>query len=354
MEKKRNMAMDLIRSFALFCVVCVHFFFAGFYSNVVEGEKMYIMTLLRTFFMICVPLFIILSGYLVCKKTLSFKYYKGIIRVLVLYFLAILVCYLYNCYVAGTEFVFKDFLLETLSFSAPLYSWYVEMYIGLFLIIPFLNLAYNGLKSQAQKTVLILTLAFLNVIPTVLNVKGQIIPDYWLDTYPITYYFIGCYLREFPKVLPKKVWALCLVVANILMGTYSYHYFFGKNYLFSDWNGFNSVAAMIMSTAVFAILMDVGFKKENFFTKGISKVLFYISKLSFGAYLLSYIFDQIFHALLADKVEVIGDRFIYMPLVVLAVFVCSILLSAVIDGVYTILCKLCGYIYSLFPKKREA
>lgn len=55
---KRNPAADLIRILAFFLVVSVHFFLNnGFYSTIVEGERMFIMTIMRSFFIICVPLF---------------------------------------------------------------------------------------------------------------------------------------------------------------------------------------------------------------------------------------------------------------------------------------------------------
>ena len=50
------------------------------------------MTIMREFFMICVPLFITLSGYLLCKKELSVKYYSRIWGILITYVLASLLC----------------------------------------------------------------------------------------------------------------------------------------------------------------------------------------------------------------------------------------------------------------------
>ena len=85
MEKvKRDLRLDIIRLFALFCVVGVHYFLnSNFYVTPVAGIKMYVMAIFRSFFIICVPLFIMLTGYLMNKKELSKKYYKGIIKILV-------------------------------------------------------------------------------------------------------------------------------------------------------------------------------------------------------------------------------------------------------------------------------
>ena len=77
--KERNINIDLIKFIAVFSVISVHFFLNnGFYGKIIVGKEMYIFSFIRTLFMICVPLFIITTGYLMKNKTLSKKYYFGI------------------------------------------------------------------------------------------------------------------------------------------------------------------------------------------------------------------------------------------------------------------------------------
>ena len=65
----RYYSLDIVRIFAFSCVVGVHFFlYTPFYIIPIHGSRMYISTLLRTFLMICVPLFLMLSGYLMKKR----------------------------------------------------------------------------------------------------------------------------------------------------------------------------------------------------------------------------------------------------------------------------------------------
>ena len=81
---KRSPAADLIRILAFILVISVHFFMNnGFYSQTVAGKRMFIMTLMRSFFIICVPLFITLSGYLLRKKKLEKSYYKRISKIII-------------------------------------------------------------------------------------------------------------------------------------------------------------------------------------------------------------------------------------------------------------------------------
>lgn len=94
---KRNVNIDLIRCVAVWSVLSVHFFLNnGYYSEVIVGRRMLCMTIMRNFFMICVPLFLLLTGYLMNKKELSKKYYRGIIRTMGIYFLTSVVCVVYK------------------------------------------------------------------------------------------------------------------------------------------------------------------------------------------------------------------------------------------------------------------
>ena len=61
----RNLNMDLIRVMACFLVISVHFFpNTSFYAQPIVGGPMFALTFIRNFSMSCVPLFMILTGYL--------------------------------------------------------------------------------------------------------------------------------------------------------------------------------------------------------------------------------------------------------------------------------------------------
>ena len=93
--------------------------------------------------MICVPLFLITTGYLMKNKELNKKYYFGISRVLIIYLLNALMYIGYNILYLKEPVSIKFIASSILNFSTG-YSWYIEMYIGLFLMIPFINLIYNN------------------------------------------------------------------------------------------------------------------------------------------------------------------------------------------------------------------
>lgn len=168
--KERNLNADLIRCVAVFSVVSVHFLKNnGFYSTPVDGGDMLFMCMYRSLFMVCVPMFMMLTGFLMWKKQLSRQYYKGILKTLEIYVLVSIADLVFKAAVLGEEVTLWSAIRGILAFEAANYSWYIEMYIGLFLIIPFLNLAYHGLKSRNQKKILLATMLFLTMVPKMVN-----------------------------------------------------------------------------------------------------------------------------------------------------------------------------------------
>lgn len=58
-------------------MLSVHYFMrSGFYGAPVIGIRICFMTIFRNFFMICVPLFMVLTGYLMAYKKLNRVYFS--------------------------------------------------------------------------------------------------------------------------------------------------------------------------------------------------------------------------------------------------------------------------------------
>ena len=69
MKNKRVAGLDIIRALAVLFVISVHYFKNTiFYSIPMTGKTMIILNSLRWLFFICVPLFMILTGYLSRNK----------------------------------------------------------------------------------------------------------------------------------------------------------------------------------------------------------------------------------------------------------------------------------------------
>ncbi len=355
---KRNCALDITRIAALFTVISVHFFLNnGFYNQPMLGLRMCVMTVMRTGFMICVPLFLMLSGYLMNKKTLSAKYYKGIIKTFGIYVLASIACLVYKVLVLKRELTLDNTLWGILDYSTANYSWYIEMYIGLFLLIPFVNLIWNGLPSKKAKLALVITFICLTSLPTVTNIYNfevegwiktpylsteyrQILPNWWTKLYPLTYYFLGAFLKEFPLKLKQWQKLAAYFGCVLIFGLFNFYRSWGGYFSWSVYNDWYGLPNVIMTFFAFSFLSSINTEK---YPNGLKRLLMTVSDCCLGGYLVSYIFDNLFYGELNYRVEMIY-RLEWYPVIVPAVFVCSVLLSFVLNLIYKAVAYACASI----------
>ncbi len=360
-KKTRNPAMDLIRCIALLGVVLVHFFLnGGYYELKVAGLDMHIMTVIRTAAMVCVPLFIMLTGYLMCEKKLSAKYFFKLNKTLAVYVLASIACAAFyimlNIFVTGQEMPIADLIWGIFAYETAPYGWYVEMYIGLYLLIPFLNILYQGLPGKREKQYLLAVLVLLTAVPYVVNIfrfsdaawwlepsaSGEyrkILPAWWVDLYPFTYYFLGCYLREYPLKGRRRTKLGLYAAAVFCAGTFNFYRSAGARFVWGVWQEWGSLLNVIQVVLLFDLLGSLDLTALG--TKS-RKCLARLSDWCFGAYLVSVIFDEVFYILLEKLCPEPRQRFLYLVPVVLAVYICSLCASAVINQVYLWCCSLAG------------
>lgn len=362
---KRDWNADLIRCVAAFSVICVHFFLnIDFYNQIFIGKRMFFGMILRTVFMICVPMFIILTGYLMKEKTLSKNYYKGIIRTLEVYVIASIFCLLFRIFYLNQDYTFIEAMFRIFDYETSGYAWYIEMYIGLFLLIPFLNILWNNLKDKKQKHWLILTLIVLTTLPSLLNIfdigtfghklngryyqAQKIVPTFFYDIYPITYYFIGSYLKENKFNLSVKKLICIFIYFVILFGVFNFYTNYGGAFdygIYADWGSYQN---MIISIVMFMILLKVKLDKPK---KWVQFILLNISKLSLGIYLLSYIPDRIIYPKLLKQVSSPIMTLEYFIIVVIAVFSISTLLSILVEIIIKLLNRISKWLYQLLKRK---
>lgn len=233
-------------------------------------------------------------------KKASKSYYFKPTRIIGEYILACLFCMVYEAVQEGGSVfnITKEFFLRILgirSFESARYGWYVEMYIGLFLLIPYLNILYNNLQDKRSKQGLILTLLLLSGIPAVGNSLCfhipwtmryndpsdflKTLPSWWEMFYPVTYYMIGAYLSEYPLNLSKaKIGALTLI-ATLFVGTFNYLTNADKEFIYISFNNYESLFTVVLAVLVFSFFLKLDLQKMG---PGVQKLLSHISGLCFA------------------------------------------------------------------------
>jgi len=290
---QRYSGLDIIKALAIFFVPAVHFFLnTHFYRTPLVGTDMVLQTFMRMTFLICVPLFLILTGYLQANKEPGKDYFKKLIPIIVIYLLYAIAAALVREFYFGEHMSLVEWAKEIVTFKANGYAWYINMYIGLFLLSPYLNLIYKGLKTQKDKWILITILLFLTALPELTNGKagGYVhFPDWWKTIYPITYYFIGSFIREYQfKVKKYIVFFIWLITCLLSVGL---EWYAAQGNEFRGISGYyGSLLVVIMSVNFFLLLYQCHIKNA-FLSKGVT----IISVLSLDIYLASYITDRIIY-----------------------------------------------------------
>ena len=359
MKNTRLCGPDLVRVFAIMSIVLLHSI--SYTQSFAEpyNAEWFLYLYLRNLFVASVPLFLMLTGYLQRTKKFTLSYYRGIIPLYVSYFVisAIsMVAYAVNGYITGNmDLTFATALFKIFNFSANGYAWYFEMYLGLFLLIPFLNMLYNGINTSRGKLIMIAILAFLTLLPdTVLgfspyyNGKGgtlalNVLPDFFKSLYPLTYYYIGSFISEYkPKLSAFKrmvlFFAAPLVPATLIAlfsnirGAYAWYLF----------NGFQTVTVCVTAVAVFLALYDIDFKNTV-----LKKGLAIVSSCTFEIYLISYIVDGIAYT----QLDI--DSNLNTFIVALVVFVTAFFVAFIIRFMLSPINKGMLIVYDKLTRKSE-
>ena len=349
----RSSGIDIIKIFAAMMVVTVHFYLnTAFYAVIPITDTNFLPPIVLLWIAYtCVPLFMISTGYLMKNKTLSKDYYKGIGKTALFYIVVSTICLIYKIK-KGYEYTPWDLLKGYLRFSHCDYAWYVEQYFVMFLCIPFINLAFNGLKSKKQHILLLGTVILLfSVGPSFYlgfdpNNQIKLLPEFPTKMYPLAYYYLGCFIRQYPpkkKALTKLI-AFCLFVSAtaFLTGSLYTQSLNNENHYFRSYHFFEYYSYPVFASAagIFILLHDIKFKN-----KILVKVLSIIAQTSLLTYLMSRIFDLEYYDAFNNKYAFPDFllRFRHIYEIVPKVYFLSLLCSLLILAVYTVITKIISY-----------
>lgn len=340
----RFAGIDIIKILACFFVTTVHFFLhSGYYAVPITEEASILPFFVRWATFSCVPLFMITTGYLMKNKTLSRDYYKGIIRVIVLYVVISLLCVGFNSLVLHEKYTAWQILGGILTFTGARYGWYVEYYITIFLLIPFINAGYHALKTRSRKQALLVTVFLLTVVSQSLYIgtdaatQIKLLPGFFLRCYPLAYYLAGVYLRDYPprgdfrhKAFYVIGWLGCLMWLALTSFDQTRNNA-ENNFVFRSWHydDYGAWPVAAMSILLFMLMFDITVKHRM-----LNGVLQRLSNATFAAYLISYIFDMMFYTRLNLKHPDITSRLARAPFVVIGVFLCSMVSGLLIQAGY--------------------
>ena len=309
----RHVGIDIVKCMAILSVVGVHFFLnTKFYTTNLNNVNLLLQTIIQQLFLVCIPLFLMSTGYLNNSIDISKKHFKKLIPVILLYVLYSIPAILYRTYINEIEFDIPLWIGLLFKFKGHRYSWYIDLYIGLFLLMPFLNRMYFSLNTKKEKQILILVLMILTSFVSLINgkfTKEFYMPTYWSAIYPLTYFFIGKYIRDFQPKMKNSLNILCLVLVLILQGGVEYFVAEGETYkhFFTD---YTSALRVLEGYLIFILLYKFDIKNEF-----VRKCVISISSLTLDIYLASFITDRIVYKELLKNYDIAQENFLYLMMI---------------------------------------
>ena len=330
----RILGLDVIRSLAILFVIAGHFFVlhTPFGSTNFEGLSLFLQAGILPLFYTGVPLFIMLTGYLNINKVSSKKYNIGIWKVLIAYIFFSILTIIFRKYYLHEELSLFKLGLKIFDFSAIPYAWYIEMWIGLFLFTPFLNLLYKAIPTQQQKIVWIGILFTMTAIPDLFNRYGfHLVPGFWQICFPLMFFFIGSYIKEYqPKIRLLYGWGI-IMICCLINPTFNM-LFIHNHSLIQIAGGSSGVFGTIIAVIFFLLVYQ-----RDIHVPLIRKVFTKVSLLSLDIYLCCYIFDAIYYPWFKEHYFINQSQFgIFFFVIIPLVFISSLILAQVKEWLFKI------------------
>lgn len=278
--------LDYLRSFAIIAVVLLHSISDYIISPSLYGTRSwYINIILNAIVRTGVPVFFMISGYLILSSNLtgnfSLFYKKRLLRILVPLMVWNLLYYVYDCLIGNLSPNFLSFCGFIANIGTKYHLWYLYTILGLYLFAPFLKIIVDNCNNKQIFLLLGIMMLSTSVIPFVNFIFSVNI--YLFD--PLFNGYIGCFLLGYIlgkiNFSSKSIW-----IINILAGI-SFVLSVLYNHICSSKDGINLVMNSGYNICHFIIASAI-FIDAKYLVSGnspLNKPVSFVSKMSFGIYL---------------------------------------------------------------------
>ena len=193
-KKERLSNFELMRIISMFLIVMWHTTLHSETYTSAHGFLRFMLDIIMCLCVVHVNSLVMVTGYFQCnKRNGNFKKVWKVIGTSWFYKVAILILFsVLGIFTANSVRVFQE--LMPIDYNN---YWFINNYIVLFLISPFLNRIINYCTQGELKKFIIILLITLSIIPTITN-QLAIQNNGFGVIHFILIYFIGAYLRKYP------------------------------------------------------------------------------------------------------------------------------------------------------------
>ena len=205
--RNRNSSFELMRIVSMIFIVIGHTLSWGGVTDSANDFLKLIIYIIYALIVVHVNLFVLLTGYYQVQS--KFKI-KKVINILILMLFYRIFCLIIAINLDWIQYVgIKDLILKILPLSNFSY-WYLNVYIVLYLISPYLNVFVNNTSKKKYGILLIILFIFCSIITRTTMQEFIANEDGYSLIHFIFMYLVGGYLRKYDgtinfKVLNKKI-----------------------------------------------------------------------------------------------------------------------------------------------------
>ena len=286
-KPQRNASFELLRIVCMFFIVGHHFIgHGGWESGVTDEVNAVFIGLFSAFFLPSVNLFVMISAYFLCTSTSERVNVRKVAKLWgQVFFYSVL---LFAVFAATDTIPYTDEgLLNTLLPALKEKYWFFSAYIVMLVLSPFLNAMLRNIsrRSHLVLCLLILVAAEFAADAHIFNTTG--ISSGYNAVWFCCLYVIAAYLRlrDVRLTRTKVVIGGIIYAATIVAGQFV---------------SFKYSSAPVCLSAVYVFL---AFKHLNIKNERLSKIICFVSPLTFGVYLIhdspemrSFMYENIFHS----------------------------------------------------------
>ena len=281
---KRNIGLDLLRLLAMFMVVLIHVNnFGTLLENKFFSMDFLPIYLFESFGIVAVNCFVLISGFFLIKQEFRLKKLVSLITEIMFYTILLFII----AVIIKTPMNLK--LLIKGLFPIPLCYWFINCYIMLYILFPFINKFIYSLTLKQKHIFAIIAVLLFSVWATVPNINRQSVCSGYSILWLSVLYYLAGYIRivfvegEYKKIFEKIsnfsglgyiVFSLITVFLMCLLN------FVGKGVWYAL--KYNSLFVLFAAVCLFIFTYKLNIKN-----KFINKFITYFAPASFGVYLIS-------------------------------------------------------------------
>lgn len=280
---RRENGIDFLRCFSFFLVIIFHSFLQNGYTTYPQnGTAMYFAGVVRWLSVSCIGLYLLQTGYLHYGKKITPSYFYPLIRVYIGYVLVSIISIPVRQFLLNDNQTAVEWGRRFFAFSACNYGWYVFMYMGLILLSPLVNLTADNINSGKLLIFVVVTFTLCTSLPGLTS--HNVMPDYWMKAYPLSYYMLGVLIKKYKPRIKKSILILVITVLIFVLSAITIRST-DKNFSSAVKWEFGALPIVVLSAALFLLFYDINTGERA------ARLCRWIGTSSLEGYLISHLFD---------------------------------------------------------------